>query len=227
MSNDHNYSRFVEILLESKVLKFGEFLTKSGRTSPYFFNTGNIDSGLVLSEAAKFYAAKIKESFGEGVTNLFGPAYKGIPLCVSVAEKLATLYGRDVSFTYNRKEAKDHGEGGTLVGHTYQAGDKVVIVEDVLTGGTSIRETMDRFKSIDVEVVGAIIGIDRQEKGSNVDSNVSARKEVEQTYGIPVVSIADLDFIVETLHNKEVCGQVWIDDNTKNSIDDYRSKYGA
>ena len=99
-----------------------------------------------------------------------------------------------------------------------------MIVEDVLTGGTSIRETMDRFKTIDVEVVGAIIGIDRQEKGSNVDSNVSARKEVEQTYGIPVVSIADLDFIVDTLHNKEVCGRVWIDDNTKNSIDDYRSK---
>jgi orotate phosphoribosyltransferase len=170
-----SYNRFVEILLESEVLRFGEFVTKSGRTSPYFFNTGNIDSGLVLAEAASFYAQKISETFGSEVTNLFGPAYKGIPLCVSVSEKLALKYGRDVSFTYNRKEAKDHGEGGTLVGHSYQPGDKVVIVEDVLTGGTSIRETMDLFRSIDVEVVGAIIGIDRQEKGSDVSVSISAR----------------------------------------------------
>ena len=227
MTVNSNAKRFVEILLEANVLRFGEFMTKSGRLSPYFFNTGNIDSGLVLGEAAKYYAETIKENFGDGVTNLFGPAYKGIPLCVAVSEKLAHLYSRDVSFTYNRKEAKDHGEGGKLVGHDYKAGDKVVIVEDVLTGGTSIRETMDLFKSIDVEVVGAIIGIDRQERGKDVEKAISARKEVEESYGIPVVSIVNLDSIVETLHNKEVSGKVWIDDNTKENIDAYRGKYGA
>jgi orotate phosphoribosyltransferase len=218
---------FVEILLNANVLKFGDFVTKSGRNSPYFFNTGNIDSGLVISEVATYYAESIREHFGTDVTNLFGPAYKGIPLCVAVSEKLANVYGKDVSFTYNRKEAKDHGEGGTLVGHDYAPGDKVVIVEDVLTGGTSIRETMEIFKTIDVEVVGAIVGIDRQEKGKDTSNTISARKEVEQYYGIPVVSIVNLDSIVDSLHNKEVAGKVWIDDSINESIKSYRSKYGA
>lgn len=219
--------KFIELLLKSEVLKFGEFVTKSGRISPYFFNTGNIDTGLILSEAAKVYAHTLQEKFGDKPTNLFGPAYKGIPLCVSVSEKLAGLLRRDVSFTYNRKEAKDHGEGGTLVGHSYMPGDKVVIVEDVLTGGTSIRETMDLFKNIDVEVIGAIVGIDRQEKGKNEDSSLSARKEVEKEYGIPVVSIVDLDKIIDSLYGQEFLGKVWIDDEIKENIDAYRKKYGA
>ena len=227
MSREHENLQFIELLLGANVLSFGEFVTKSGRLSPFFFNTGKIDSGRIISNVADFYANRILETFGSEVSNLFGPAYKGIPLCVAVSQKLASLYQKDVTFTYNRKEAKDHGEGGVFVGHHYSSGDKVVIVEDVLTGGTSIRETLKSFENVDVQVVGAIVGIDRQERGSNPDSERSARAEVEEDFGIPITSIVNLDNIVETLLNKEVAGKIWIDDELEKSINEYRSKYGA
>jgi orotate phosphoribosyltransferase len=214
--------RFVELLLESGVLNFGSFKTKSGRLSPYFFNTGKFDSGQRLGKVADLYAESLKEHFGMGIDNLFGPAYKGIPLAVLTADRLAKLYRKDISFTFNRKEAKDHGEGGLLVGHQYQGGEKIVIVEDVLTGGTSLRETELLLRRLDLQVLGIFVGIDRQEKGRG---EMSAKKEIEQVYQAPVHSLVNMDEIVAILHNHSVLGRVWIDGDIKASIDAYRTQY--
>lgn len=215
--------KVIELLLRSNVLRFGEFHTKSGRVSPYFFNTGHIDSAAKINELSSYYAEVLFKKFSSQVTNLFGPAYKGIPLAVSVASSLSALSAKDISFTYNRKEVKDHGEGGVFVGHSYVPGDKVVIVEDVLTGGTSLRETMNLFENIDVEVLGAIVGVDRQEMGV---SDVVAKKEIEDKFDIPVLSLVNLDDIVEALHGTVVLDRTWIDDETLVAINSYRDKYG-
>jgi orotate phosphoribosyltransferase len=219
---------FLNLLLESEVLRFGSFMTKSGRKSPYFFNTGNIDSGFRLGRAGDIYAAAVLKEFGSGVTNLFGPAYKGIPLAAVISDRLAQKLGRDVTFTYNRKEKKDHGEGGNLVGHPYSQSkpslDQVVIVEDVLTGGTSLRETMVLMKSLNINVIGALVGVDRQEKGLGT---LSARAEIEQDFQIPVRSILNMDQVISSLHNHKVLGKVWIDDQAYQSILDYRDQFSV
>ena len=211
-------------MLKAEVLRFGEFQTKSGRLSPYFFNTGQLDSGDRLSEACELYAELIAKHFGPHVENLFGPAYKGIPLAVMTAGKLATRLGRDVSFTFNRKEAKDHGEGGLLVGRAYRGNEKVVVVEDVITGGTSISETMPILQKSGVEVLGLVVGIDRQEVGRG--GKLSARAEVESRWRIPVLSLVNLDQVVDYLHNRPCQGRIWIDDGMRLKIDRYRQEYG-
>jgi orotate phosphoribosyltransferase len=216
--------RFIELLLKAEVLRFGEFKTKSGRLSPFFFNTGQFDSGQRLSDACDLYAEAIAERFGNTVDNLFGPAYKGIPLAVMTAGKLAARLGRDVSFTFNRKEAKDHGEGGLLVGRAYRGGEKVIVVEDVITGGTSINETMPLLQRAKVDVAGIVVGIDRQEAGSG--GELSARGEIERKWKLPVVALVNLDEVVDRLHNRECGGRVWIDDALRARIDAYRSQYG-
>lgn len=219
---------YLETLLESGVLRFGEFKTKSGRLSPYFFNTGLLDSGHRLGKVAGFYADAISERFGSaGVENLFGPAYKGIPLAVMTAERLGARLGKDVSFTFNRKEAKDHGEGGNLVGRAYKGGEKVVIIEDVITGGTSFRETFPILRAAKVDVVGFVVGIDRQEKGGTPGAVVSAMREVEDTYGVPGLALLDLSEIVAILTKAPVLGKRWIDADLKARIDAYRAQYGA
>lgn len=217
--------RFLELLLKAEVLRFGDFQTKSGRRSPYFFNTGLIDSGERLSAACELYAEAIAEHFGDRVQNLFGPAYKGIPLAVMTASKLAARLNRDISFTFNRKEAKDHGEGGVLVGRAYQGGENVVVVEDVITGGTSIAETMPILSRAKVNVIGLVVGIDRQELGSQV--KLSARAEIEQKWGIPVISLLNLDQVIARLHNRPCGGRIWIDDALRTRIDAYRQQYGS
>lgn len=216
--------RFINLLLRAEVLRFGEFKTKSGRLSPFFFNTGQFDSGERLGAACELYAELIAERFGSHVENLFGPSYKGIPLAVMTAGKLASQLGRDISFTFNRKEPKDHGEGGVLVGRSYRGKEKVVVVEDVITGGTSIDETMPLLQKSGVEVLGLVVGIDRQESGRG--GLVSARKEVEQKWGIPVLALVNLDEIVQRLHNRECQGRIWIDDTIRHRIDTYRREYG-
>ncbi len=221
MSTKHS---FVELLLEQQVLTFGQFKTKSGRTSPYFFNTGQLNDGKSLARAGKIYAVHLREWLGDGVEFIYGPSYKGIPLAVSVAEKLSNQTNVAVKFTFNRKEAKDHGEGGNLVGHVFKGGEKVVIVEDVLTGGTSLRETMDILGQYHVQVQGVLVGIDRQERGLG---KLSARREIEKKYHIPVRSVVNLDEIVNMLLNQEVLGKVWIDDNMLAQINHYRDEYGA
>lgn len=214
---------FVGHLLNSQVLKFGEFKTKSGRMSPYFFNTGHFDSGRKIHKVADLYAEALLKLFPE-VQVLYGPAYKGIPLCVSVSDHLSQKLGRDIGFTFNRKEIKDHGEGGQFIGHQIQKNDNVVIVEDVISAGTSLRESMMMMKELDLNIVGALVGVDRQEKGIR---GVSARKEIEEDFGISVKSIVNLDEIVEMLCDKTFLEQVWINSEMKVKIDLYRLQYGA
>jgi orotate phosphoribosyltransferase len=216
--------RFVELLLECGVLTFGDFATKSGRRSPYFFNTGHFDSADRLGKVADLYAEGIQEYFGDKVSNLYGPAYKGIPLAVLTADRLAKHYTRDVSFTFNRKEAKNHGEGGTFVGRQYRGGERVVVVEDVLTGGTSLRETHELLKKLEIEIIGVFVGIDRQERGTGVRT---ARSEIEEIYQAPVQSLVNMDEVVKILHNRKVLGRVWIDDNKRAEIDRYRQEFGG
>lgn len=188
---------FVQFLVNAGALKFGEFVTKSGRQTPYFINTGEFRTGRALSELAGFYAAAFMEHFEGKATNLFGPAYKGIPLCAATAMKLSETYGKDLSFTYNRKEAKDHGEGGSLVGDTYKAKTKVVIIEDVITAGTSVNETMQTLSKIPtVEVVGLLVSVDRRER---LETGKSALATVEAAYGIEARAIIDIGDVIEFL----------------------------
>ena len=216
--------RYIEWLLRSGALRFGEFKTKSGRLSPYFFNTGSFDSGLTLGGVADLYAEVIAEQFGSKVENLFGPAYKGIPLAVMTAFQLSRRLGRDISYTFNRKEAKAHGEGGVLVGRSYIGGEKVVLIEDVITGGTSFRDMRPLLQSFNVEVVGLVVGVDRQERGS---SQRSAFVEAAEIWGVPTASLVTVAEVVQRLHGREVLGRVWIDDATKVRIDDYLATYAG
>ena len=216
--------RFIELLLTSGALRFGNFTTKSGRQSPYFFNSGHFDSGERLGLVALLYAELIAEKFGTKVDNLFGPAYKGIPLAVMTSFHLSRLLGRDISFTFNRKEAKDHGEGGSLIGRAYLGGEKVVVIEDVITGGTSIHEMLPRLKSLKADVIGVAVGVDRQEKGT---TSQSALAEVRAQYGVESVALVTVHDVVEQLYNKIVLGKIWIDSDAHSRIVAYLEKHGA
>src|SRR5262245_14820852 len=183
---------FIAFCLEQGVLKFGRFVTKSGRTTPYFINVGLFNTGASLERLAQFYAKAILAS-GVQFDMLFGPAYKGIVLCASAAVALARE-GRDVPFAFNRKEAKDHGEGGALIGAPLAG--RVLIVDDVLTAGTAVRESLDVISSRGATPAGVVISLDRMERGSG---ELSAIQEIEKRHGIPVVSIASLDDLVTWL----------------------------
>ncbi|MFW5864255.1 MAG: orotate phosphoribosyltransferase [bacterium] len=220
---------FIEFMVRSGVLTFGDFMTKSGRETPFFINTGNYKTGEQLDRLGHFYAAAIQDTMGDEFDNLYGPAYKGIPLCVTASIALAREHGHNVSFTFNRKEAKDHGEGGSLIGHQYTGGERVVIVEDVTTAGTSVRETVGILKKVsekapDVRFVGLVVSVDRMEKGT---TEQSALQEIAATYQVKTFAIVTLDDIVEHLHGREIDGQVVLTDEIKARIDDYRAIYGA
>lgn len=189
-----SYQRaFIELAQRYDVLKFGEFTLKSGRTSPYFFNAGAFDSGQALAILGRCYADCIVES-GIEFDILLGPAYKGIPLASATAIALADHHGRDVPFAYNRKEAKAHGEGGTLVGAPLKG--KVLVIDDVITAGTAVREVIDMISQADAELAGVIIGLDRQERGKG---ELSAVQEVERSHGVPVVGIVQMVHIIDYL----------------------------
>lgn len=215
---------YIDLLLTSGVLRFGEFTTKSGRASPYFFNTGLFDSGTSLDSVGMLYAKAIQKVYGSSIDNLYGPAYKGIPLAVMAAAHLAKLSGHDISFTFNRKEAKDHGEGGLLVGRLYRGGERVLIVEDVITGGTSFRETLAILKKHPVTVSGIIVGIDRQERGQG---ELSALQEVEKTACVKAHALVTISDVVTRLYNRRVQGRVWIDDQILMAIRAYLTQYGV
>jgi orotate phosphoribosyltransferase len=185
--------RFIELALRQQALSFGEFTLKSGRISPYFFNAGRFCAGAALLELGRCYAQALVDS-GIEFDILFGPAYKGIPLAATTACALADKFQRDVPYLYNRKEAKDHGEGGVLVGAPLQG--RVMIVDDVITAGTAVREVIGLIKAAGAEVAGIIIGLDRQERGR---SELSAIQEVERDFGVPVVSIIGLEQILQYL----------------------------
>jgi orotate phosphoribosyltransferase len=206
-------SEFIEFALQSGVLQFGEFTLKSGRVSPYFFNAGAFNSGRTLAKLGESYASALEAS-GIGYDMLFGPSYKGIPLVTATVIALGSR--RDVPYAFNRKEAKDHGEGGWLVGADLR-GD-VVIVDDVITAGTAIREIMTLLKDTDARVTGILVAIDREERGQG---ELSAIQEVEQQYGVSVSSIVKLKHIIEYLASKERYATALA------SMEAYRTQYGV
>lgn len=216
---------FIEFMVESNVLTFGDFVTKSGRKTPFFINTGNFKTGGQLNKLGEYYARAIKQHFSDGFEVLFGPAYKGIPLSAAAAIALYNLFGIDISYCSNRKEIKDHGDKGILMGGKPKDGDRIVIIEDVTTAGTSIHETMPILKAQgDVNVIGLIISVDRMEKGA---SDKTAFQELQEQYGLKTQAIVTMKEVVEHLHNNPVNGRVVIDDNMKKSIEEYYAIYGA
>ncbi|HBB79372.1 orotate phosphoribosyltransferase [Stutzerimonas nitrititolerans] len=205
---------FIRFAIERGVLRFGEFKLKSGRTSPYFFNAGLFNSGSALARLGDFYAAAVMDS-GLDFDVVFGPAYKGIPLAAATAIALAQQHGRDLPWCFNRKEAKDHGEGGTLVGAPLTG--RVLIVDDVITAGTAIREVMQIIRAQEAQAAGVLIALNRQERGQG---QLSAIQEVERDYGMPVVSIVSLEQVLDYLSQDEQLRQ------HLPAVEAYRDQYG-
>ena len=216
---------FITFMVRSGVLTFGDFTTKSGRKTPYFINTGNYKTGGQASKLGDYYAACIQENLPGEVTCLFGPAYKGIPLAVAAASSLYRNYGRDLPYCFNRKEAKDHGEGGSMVGYQPQDGDRVVIVEDVVTAGTAVRETIELFSHVaKVELCALIVSVDRMERGTGSKTTLD---ELREEHGIAVYPIVTVREVIAFLHNNPVDGKVYIDDDMKERMEAYLAEYGA
>lgn len=212
----HAYqSAFIQFAIEHQALRFGQFTLKSGRQSPYFFNAGCFNRGQSMAKLGQFYAQAIQHS-GIDYDLIFGPAYKGIPIATSVAVALAEQFGVDKAFAFNRKEAKDHGEGGLIVGAPLQG--KVLIVDDVITAGTAIREVMSLLAELKAEPAAVVVALDRQERSNNA---LSAIQEIEQCYGIPVISIITLDNLVEHLQQDPAYLPHW------QAMQDYRAHYGV
>ena len=218
---------FIRFMVESDVLKFGEFTLKSGRTSPFFMNAGAYVTGAQLKRLGQYYAQAIHDNFGLDFDVVFGPAYKGIPLSVVTAIALDELYGKEVKYCSDRKEVKDHGaDKGGMLGYELKDGDRVVMVEDVTTSGKSIDETYPKLKAAaDVEVKGLIVSLNRMEVGRG--GKVTAQQEIQERYGFPVASIVSMDEVVEELYGKEVDGRVVIDDDIKAALDAYYERYGV
>ena len=216
---------FIHFMVRSGVLTFGDFTTKSGRKTPYFVNTGNYKTGAQASRLGGYYAACIQEHMPDGIDALFGPAYKGIPLAVSAASALYRDYNRDLPYCFNRKEAKDHGEGGSMVGYKPQDGDRIAIIEDVVTAGTAVRETIELFKSVaDVKFAALFVSVDRMERGTR---DCTTLDELRQDYGIQVCPIVTIRDIMDCLYNQEVDGKVYINDEMREKMEAYLTQYGA
>ena len=215
---------FITFMVRAGVLTFGDFITKSGRRTPYFVNTGNYGMGSQAARLGETYARCIHDRIGK-VDVLFGPAYKGIPLATATAVALHTLYGEDAGYCFNRKEAKDHGEGGRMVGCKLKDGDRVVITEDVVTAGTSVRETLPLLRqAADVKIVGLIVSVDRMEKGMH---GKTAIEELREDLGINTYPLVTVHDILETLYHHEIDGRIVIDDPTKDRMEAYMAKYCA
>ncbi len=213
-----DYQReFIEFAIEQGVLRFGEFTLKSGRVSPYFFNAGLFRTGGALARLGRFYARAIVDR-APGFDVLFGPAYKGIPLAATAAVALADHHGRDLPYAFNRKEAKAHGEGGNIVGASL-SGD-ILIIDDVITAGTAIREVMGLIEAAGARAAGVVIALDRQERGSGAQSAI---QEVEAAYGMPVISIVTLEMVLAYL--EEHAGEALR--GHAEAIRDYRIRYGV
>ena len=216
---------FIDFMIASDVLKFGDFTLKSGRKSPFFMNAGAYVTGTQLRKLGEYYAKAIHDNYGLDFDILFGPAYKGIPLSVATTMAISELYGKDIRYCSNRKEVKDHGDKGILLGSPIKDGDKVVIIEDVTTAGTSIEETLPIIKAQgDVDVLGLVVSVDRMERGKGTKS---ALKEIEEKYGFKTTAIVTMADVVEHLYNKPYKGKVIIDDTLKAAIDAYYEQYGA
>lgn len=217
---------FIEFMVNSRVLKFGDFTLKSGRKSPFFMNAGAYVTGSQLRRLGEYYARAIHDNFGLDFDVIFGPAYKGIPLSVATSMAISEIYGRDVRYCSNRKEIKDHGDTGILLGSKLNDGDRVVMIEDVTTSGKSIEETYPILKGqADVEICGLIVSLNRMEVG--LGGKVSALDEIKEKYGIETRAIVDMREVVECLYNKPVDGEIVIDDAIKEALDRYYAEYGV
>lgn len=217
---------FIEFMIDCEVLKFGDFITKSGRKTPFFINTGFYRTGAQLRRLGGYYARAIHNAFGVDFDVLFGPAYKGIPLSVATTIAYSELYGKEIRYCSNRKEVKDHGDVGILLGSKLKDGDRVVIIEDVTTSGKSIEETFPILKGqADVEIKGLMVSLNRMEKG--LGGKVSALQEIREKYGFEARAIVSMGEVIEHLHNKPYRGEILIDDTLKKAIDAYYAEYGA
>lgn len=216
---------FIEFMVDCQVLKFGDFVTKSGRKTPFFVNTGFYRTGAQLRRLGQYYAEAINNTFGLDFDVLFGPAYKGIPLSVAATIAISEKFNKDIKYCSNRKEIKDHGDKGILLGSPISDGDKVVIIEDVTTAGTSIEETLPIIKAQgNVNPIGLVVSVDRMERGQG---EKSALCEIEEKYGLKTTAIVTMAEVIEHLYNKTYNGRVVIDDKLKEAIDNYYSQYGA
>ncbi len=215
---------FIQFMVRSGVLTFGDFVTKSGRNTPYFINTGNYKTGSQAAQLGDFYAACIQENMPNGIDALFGPAYKGIPLAVTAAASLYRNHGRDLPYFFNRKEAKDHGEGGSLVGYKPKDGDRIAIVEDVVTAGTAVRETLALFKQIgQLKISALFVSVDRMERGTR---SCSTLDELRQDHGIAVYPLVTVREIISFLHNRPIDGTVVLDNAIRERMERYLAQYG-
>ncbi len=216
---------FIEFMVESQVLKFGEFTLKSGRKSPFFMNAGAYVTGTQLRRLGEYYAKAIHDNYGLDFDVLFGPAYKGIPLSVATTMAISELYGVDIRYCSNRKEVKDHGDTGILLGSKIKDGDRVVIIEDVTTSGKSIEETFPIIQAQgDVQIKGLMVSLNRMERGKGTKS---ALEEIQETYGFPANAIVTMEEVIEYLYNRPCQGKIVIDDTMKAAIDAYYAEYGA
>ena len=216
---------FIQFMIDSDVLKFGDFTLKSGRKSPFFMNAGAYVTGSQLMKLGEYYAQAIHEAYGDDFDVLFGPAYKGIPLSVATTIAFSKLYGKEIRYCSNRKEEKDHGDAGILLGSKIKDGDRVVIIEDVTTSGKSMEETVPIVRAQgDVKILGLMVSLNRMEKGKGTKS---ALEEIKDLYGFETNAIVSMADVVECLHNKEYNGRVIIDDELKARIDAYYAEYGA
>ena len=222
-----NYKKeFIEFMVDSDVLKFGEITLKSGRKSPFFMNAGAYVTGTQLRRLGEYYAKAIHDNFGLEFDVLFGPAYKGIPLSVATAMAISELYGKDIRYCSNRKEVKDHGDTGILLGSKLKDGDRVVIIEDVTTSGKSIEETFPIIKAqADVKICGLMVSLNRMERG--IVTEKSALDEIRETYGFEARAIVTMAEVTEYLYNRPYRGKIYIDDAIKTSLDAYYAQYGA
>lgn len=216
---------FIEFMVESDVLKFGVFTLKSGRKSPFFMNAGAYVTGAQLMKLGEYYAKAIYDKYGSDFDVLFGPAYKGIPLSVATVIAFSKLYGKEIRYCSNRKEEKDHGDAGILLGSKLKDGDRVVIIEDVTTSGKSIEETFPILKAQgNIEIVGLMVSLNRMEKGKGTKC---ALDEIKDLYGFETGAIVTMQEVKEYLYNREVKGRVVIDDTINKAIEEYYKTYGA
>ena len=217
---------FIEFMVESDVLKFGEFTLKSGRKSPFFMNAGAYVTGGQLMRLGEYYARAVHDCFGDDFDVLFGPAYKGIPIAAATVIAYARLFDKQIRYCSNRKEAKDHGDAGILLGSGIKDGDRVIMIEDVTTSGKSMEETVPIVKAQgDVTILGLIVSLNRMEVG--LGGRLSALDEIKERYGFGAHAIVTMEDVVEHLYNRECQGRVVIDDTVKAAIDEYYRQYGC
>ncbi len=218
-------SEFIEFMVESEVLKFGDFTLKSGRKSPFFMNAGAYVTGSQLKRLGEYYAKAIHQNFGDDFDILFGPAYKGIPLGVTTAIAYYNLYGKEIRYCSNRKEIKDHGDTGILLGSKIQSEDRIVIIEDVTTSGKSIEETYPILQEQgNVRIVGLMVSLNRMERGTNPKQ--TALDEIAEKYGFQTAAIVTMNEVIEKLYNKKIKGKIVIDQDIKDQLDLYYQEYG-